>query len=188
MATDDSLSAVCYRIDAGDVMRSVNQAWVLFAEANGVDTLKPEQVVGCRLWNFIVNEETVTLYKLLLRHVRRTARPVSFPYRCDSPELRRYMLMTVRPLEDNAIEFESVLERFEVRQRSIQRTFAAFGARPLVLCCSCCNKLRIQGRWLEAVEAIQQGEILNTDLPLQVAYAVCGDCKSQFAGLCGPQD
>jgi hypothetical protein len=58
-------------------------------------TIKPAAVIGFLLWDFICHPETKQLFHDLLKKVRETGRPVTFPYRCDSPDCRRFMELEI---------------------------------------------------------------------------------------------
>lgn len=84
-----------YQIDSADRITSVSGSWDLFAAANDGGT-RATDVVGHSLWDFVVHNTTRQVYRDLIARVRG-GRPVTFSYRCDSPTLRRFMRMTMRP-------------------------------------------------------------------------------------------
>ena len=110
---------VCYEIDDEDVICSLNPAWLNFAAANGVSGLDPEHVLGQQLWDYIKGEDTADLYRLLLNHVRASRKAVSFPYRCDSPELRRFMRMSIHPISKDRVEFPNICRGCEPRKKAL---------------------------------------------------------------------
>ena len=70
-----------YRIDRTDTIVSVSDNWATFADANAWGGfLRPEDVVGHSLWDFIQDLETRHLYEELFRRVRAgmTFRPIPF--------------------------------------------------------------------------------------------------------------
>ncbi|UCF37110.1 MAG: hypothetical protein JSU96_20360, partial [Acidobacteriota bacterium] len=69
------------------------------------------------LRELIFDSETLALYIELANRVRTTGLPISFPYRCDSPDCRGFMEMKISPCSANEIEFTSTLIREEYRER-----------------------------------------------------------------------
>ncbi len=70
-----------YRIDSTDTIISVSENWLAFAEANAWNGhLRPENVLGHKLWDFIQGLETQHLYEELFRRVRggMSLRPYPF--------------------------------------------------------------------------------------------------------------
>jgi hypothetical protein len=175
---------VVYEVDGNDTLCAVNPAWTEFATANGATGLLPKHVLGTCLWSHVVGEETSTLYRSLLDVVRRTQRTVSFQYRCDSPDLRRFMRMTVSPVRHAGVVFESVLIRSEQRDRAVHMRYAGIAVHPMVLRCSMCNRLQFRGEWMDIAEAFKRGEVLNTEIPIRVAYTVCEPCGESISSRC----
>jgi hypothetical protein len=175
---------VCYEIDGQDVIRSVNEAWLQFAVANGANRLGLDDVLGRCLWDYIPDPDTLALYRMLVGHVRESGRNVGFTYRCDSPDLRRVMRMQVKLLENGWIEFRSVVRRHEERDRAVFFAAATTGAKQFAFRCSLCNRLRFRGEWMEVPDAISEGKILDTDSTLQVAYAICERCGKEISDKC----
>jgi hypothetical protein len=185
MIQDSHSSArIVYEVDGDDRLCALNPAWAEFAEANGATGLIPEQVLGQSLWSFIVGEETATLYRSLLEVLRRTQRPITFHYRCDSPDMRRFMCMTVTATGQRHIVFESVLVRAEQRDRAVHLHYAGIAANPMALRCSMCNRLKFGGVWMDVAEAFRQGEVLNTEIALRIAYTICPSCGDTIKSMC----
>jgi hypothetical protein len=97
---------VVYRVNARDELTFLNAEWGRFAAANGGDALTPERVLGRPLWGFVADLATGQLYRDLLARVR-AGRPARFPFRCDSPGVRRRMEMEVLPAGGGAVEFHA---------------------------------------------------------------------------------
>jgi hypothetical protein len=82
------MAEIRYRIDAGDRISGVSDSWSPFALANdGIELARP--LVGRAIWDFISGVTTRAVYLELFARVRH-GRAVTFPYRCDSPALRRF--------------------------------------------------------------------------------------------------
>ncbi len=80
-------------IDAADKLVHVNDAWLAFAGENTAPQLTAASVLNQPIWRFIQGQETIYLYKQIFGRVRAGKSPVKFPFRCDSPDCRRFMEM-----------------------------------------------------------------------------------------------
>jgi hypothetical protein len=177
----DNLDVV-YRIDAQDRIVKVNIGWTRFAEINGASHLDRDQLIGQPIWEFIVDKDTSRIYEVLLREVRENCQTLTFPFRCDSPEMRRYMEMGLVACGQGCVEFRSRMVRTERRERRLYCQYTAVPAQGLLLRCSFCNRVRYQGEWVDVATAADT--ILDRDMPLQVCYAICSACSSTISDRC----
>ena len=97
-----------HQIDSEDIIIHVDEVWLVFGRANWINRLTAKDIVGTSLWEFISGVDAIHLWKNLLAAVRKSAKSVSLPYRCDSPQTKRYMSMSIVPLSDGIIEFSNV--------------------------------------------------------------------------------
>ena len=86
------------RVDAEDRIAFVDASWAAFAVENGAPALTAESVRGTSLWNYISENVTQEFYRIFMRKVRATGRAIVVPFRCDGPECRRFMEMSILPL------------------------------------------------------------------------------------------
>lgn len=171
-------SVVSYTIDADDIIVQVSPTWQNFAQENYAVGLTEREVVGHSLWEFIKDESTRSLYRVLLRAVRAKKHPISFPFRCDSPRVRRYMVMNITPHPDNSLSFTN--ELVETRSRNPEIFFQSkLGSNKLYyVMCSVCNKVRPYEdlEWMEVEEAFSS--MAHVDEPVHVVYEVCESCST----------
>jgi hypothetical protein len=173
---------VVYRIDAQDRIISLNTGWTRFAQINDAPHLDCDRLIGRSIWQFIVDEDTSRIYELLLREVRENRPSLTFPFRCDSPEMRRYMEMSLVACGQSSVEFRSRIVDTEPRDQKVYFQYVTVAARGLLLRCSFCNRIQYQGRWSDV--ATVAGTILDRELPLQVCYAICEACNSKISERC----
>jgi hypothetical protein len=162
-----------YELDSKNVITAVNPAWEAFALANAGRQLLAEQVVGRRLFDYITGDPTRMYLEALLQTVRRAAAPLVRPYRCDSPGLRRFMEMEIRPLAGGGLELSHRLLRTQLIERPVSFTTTAAAGGQLLKRCSVCGRLAQPGGWREPSDVAAAGG----ELP--VIYTVCPDCKTQ---------
>ncbi len=165
-----------YRIAADNRLVWVGDAWLGFARDNGAPELTREGVVGRSLFSFISGAETEYLYYLLLDEVRTRRQAVTVPFRCDGPALRRFMRLTISPLEDDGVRFESTLVRQQPRRTlafldaETRRTAAA------LTICGWCKRVEIGQRWLDLERAVAMLDLFRSPALPQQNQGVCADC------------
>jgi len=172
-----AVAEVRYRIDADDILVDLNPAWDRFALDNGAPELRGDRVRHRRLWAFIADPDARELHRRLLERLRSTGRAVTLPFRCDSPDTRRFMEMDIVPRADGAVVFHCRLLRSE-RRRPVALSDAGAGqAGPLVKMCSWCKRIEVApGDWRELEVAIRALKLFEVDPPPGVSHGWCGTC------------
>lgn len=166
-----------YVLDGSDRLVSANAHWFDFAKENGVHDLTAERCSGRLLWEFISDATTRHLYQLLLKPVRERGEIRTVPYRCDSPDRRRYMEMTISSASEGGVLFRSRIIREE--PRDVVMLLVGDGKRTdeLVVMCSWCKKVRVREvEWLEVETAVKELQLFDeVDLP-RITHGVCDRC------------
>lgn len=166
---------LAYRLDDRDRIVEVRGAWE--AAAGRHASLKPENVLGTCLYDHIAGKDTRTFVWLACYAARQSARPLTLPYRCDTPELKRRMSMTLSHHGTGGLLVAHRLVAVEALPRPRSFAFAPTpSTRSLLVRCSCCNRVRVNGHWNEPEEL---AEPANGEC--QVIYGVCPGCKTAFA-------
>jgi hypothetical protein len=171
-----------YELDREDRIRSVNAGWSAFARENEAEHLI-DAVLGTSIWDWVVGVEVRHLYRLLFSRLRDTHGTTRFPFRCDSPGLRRFMELEIVALPDGGLRFSARLKRVE--RRVPVRVVDAHVARSeeLVAICSWCRRVRADGElWLELEDAASGLRLLE-DSPPAITHTICTDCEARFGDL-----
>jgi hypothetical protein len=170
-----------YLIDASDRFVSANAHWFDFAKENGAHALTAENCAGRLLWEFISDATTRHLYKVLVKPVRERGEVRTVPYRCDSPDRRRYMEMTISNARQGGVLFRSRIIREE--QREAVPLLAVRGKRSddLVAMCSWCKKVRVREvEWLEIEAAVRELQLFHEmELP-RITHTICDRCTVDY--------
>ena len=117
MAQNNFYTTFTHRIDKNGKIISISENWLSFAQENqGSKPCFSENIIGSSLWDHIHDRETKHLYEIIVQKVLKSNRQASFSFRCDSPEKRRFLKLTVIPLQDGSIEFISQIIRTETRE------------------------------------------------------------------------
>jgi hypothetical protein len=167
-----------YKIDAHDRIIYVNQDWVNFAEANQASDLS-RTVLGSFLWNHLHGPEITHIYEMLLHRLRHENRSVTFPFRCDSPGIRRFLQMMMRPQRDDEVEFVCTLLREQPRDEVELLNPATRRDDTFIVMCSWCKKVQASG-WVEVEEAVIRLHLFDQPLLPSITHGICLSCKRHF--------
>lgn len=166
-----------YRIDRRDVISDVHGAWAAFATANGAPQIA--NVLGQSLWDHVSDDTTRQVYHDLLARVR-TGHAVTFSYRCDAPDLRRFMRMTMREVAAGSVEFDSVVERTEARAvPSLLDTPAGGTSGIIVRVCSWCKRVHVRETWQEVEVAVERLGLFTGGPAPSLTHGMCEDCYAR---------
>jgi hypothetical protein len=167
-----------YRIDNTDTIVSVSDNWYSFAENNAWQgRRRKEDVVGHSLWDFIQGPETQYLYRELFRRVRggRQSRPI--PFRCDSPDERRFLELFLEALPDHQIAITSTIIRTVHRRPVRLLEVGTPRSTDFLKICSMCKKIKVSPQhWAEIEEGLVQLKLFEADDMPQLTHGLCPGC------------
>jgi hypothetical protein len=164
-------------IDNADKLIRVNDAWLSFARENAAPGLTAQAVLDQPLWRFIADPETTYLYKQIFAKIRSGKSPVRIPFRCDSPECRRFMEMKLSLLAGDSIEFLSKILKLEFRDPVALLDPVAERSEESLKICSWCKKIFLpQAGWVEIEEAIRVLDLFAGPQFPQLTHGICHAC------------
>jgi hypothetical protein len=113
----EHLDGIWYAVDRSLMIEAVSHDnWYAFACANNETTNEQAaDIIGKPLLDFIATDETRGYYEAMCQAVLSEKRDkISFVYRCDAPDIRRDIRMTISPLHDernavNGVLFHNVI-------------------------------------------------------------------------------
>lgn len=166
-----------WSIDHENKITEVNDSWLNFAKAAGV-SLSRKNVIGHSLFEFIKDEDVKTIYKLFIDRVRQTKKAIVIPYRCDSPDLRRFMEMVIDP-QNGEILFTGREVRTEKKEAvSLFDSTKIKRSNKNITYCSNCLRINVNEEWLDVEKVIIVLELFNQkDLP-KIISSICDDCQN----------
>jgi hypothetical protein len=172
------LEAYVHRVDKNNIIVAVSDNWKSFAQDNlGARTLFPENIIGSSLWDHIRDLETRYLYEMILQKVREHNRPVAFSFRCDAPDKRRFLKLSVIPMKDGTVEFISQIIKTESRKPVELLRSDLERSDEKIRICSMCKKIAIsETEWKEIESAIQELKLFEKDMLPQFTHGVCKSC------------
>jgi len=181
---NEQVGSICtYRINADDQIISVGENWEAFAAENDApDACFAPHIIGSSIWDHIKDPETLHIYKALVAKVRYTLQPVTLPLRCDAPDLKRYLEITLTPEQENDVSFQSKTIRVESRPINDLLDTCKPRSDELVRICSFCKKIDIGGdQWVATEIAVALKGYFN-QIPLpRLTHSVCPVCYDIWA-------
>jgi hypothetical protein len=166
-------------IDETDKIVHVNDDWLAFARENTAPQLIASVVLNQHIWRFIQGQETSYLYQQIFSQVRAGKSPVKFPFRCDSPDCRRFMEMQLSLLPGGAIEFIAHLLREEWRDPVDIMDNSQDRSGEFLKVCSWCKKIHMPGQgWGEIEAAIVALDLFGHRPMPRMTHTICDSCRS----------
>lgn len=176
-----------YWIDSVNVIRRVDEDWDRSMDPDSwTDRAASNGIIGKSLFDFISDDVTRMYIAAMVESVRVLPKTLFRPYRCDTPELKRFMMMTVTPEDDGLIRVSHALLRsepmakkafFQALSYAESSKSTAFQSKMAILGigfirCSLCNRICQVGQndWLEA------DALTVTNEAIRVVYGLCPDC------------
>jgi hypothetical protein len=170
-------TSTIYVLDRQNRVVSLSGGWDEFAYENGGVNLTPQDVCGRKIWEFVTGDVTRMWLEALFQHARVCSTRVERPYRCDSPDLKRFMRMCIDIEQEGKLRVEHKLISTEQRSVPLHIRYGANTNKKTRQLCSMCGRLNNNG-W-------QEPRAEHADLPdgILVIYTVCEDCQLLVAGI-----
>ena len=166
-----------YDVDAAGCIVAVAGDWDAFARANDAGALTAADVTGQPLSTYLADAATRQLYELLLERVRRDARRIVVPIRCDAPDRRREIELELEPLPAGGVRFHSTVIAETPRSRIPLLDRRAVRSEDLLrMCCMCHAIATERGVWLDLEEAVERLPPLRPEPVPPITHGVCPRC------------
>lgn len=171
-------SSTIYRLDRKERIISVSGPWDRFARENGGVHIFEDEIKGRSIWEFITGDATRMWLDTLLGFARIQNEKIQRPYRCDSPDLIRYMQMTITPEENGILRTDHTLVSQQKRLNPLY-TFheSTSDSKISRIRCSICGRIGNGMAWEEphTKHTVGSNRIV-------VDYTVCSECNSSSPG------
>ena len=173
---------ISYRIDRENRLVDIGGDWDAFALENETPAVRRDAVLGRPLLDFITGAETRHLVEILLTRARAGSPLLRLPFRCDAPDLRRFMEMDIVSPDGVAVEYRCRVLRTEAR-KPVQVANAAPDAARTMRMCSWCKKVHLtRDVWVEVEDAVTRFGLLEDEAPPQVTHGICNVCLEKLYG------
>ena len=173
-----ALSGARYAIDADDKICFVDEGWRQFAEENDGSELAQPAIIGQLLWNHISDETTRKLYQQIVARVRK-GQVARFRLRCDGPEFRRLLEMTISSAANGNVEFETSIVQIEARAPLALLSRATPRSNELLRVCAWCTRVDVSAGsndWVEVEEAVDRLRLFELEKAPQLTHGICEVC------------
>lgn len=170
-------STTVYVLDNQDRIISVSGAWDEFSKENGGANLYSIDVYGRSIWDFVTGDATRMWLGAVFQYARLRGSSVERPYRCDSPDLKRFMRMRVIPDQTCVLRIEHEILSTEQRIAPVIIKYGSITMKNTKQRCSICGRLQNIGGWQEPHE-----DHANWPSEIIVIYTVCEDCQRLMPG------
>ncbi|MCX8083671.1 MAG: 60S ribosomal export protein NMD3 [Calditerrivibrio sp.] len=169
-----------YVLDRDMKIIEVGSRWDLMVYENcGNFHVLKENVLGKSIFDFITGDHIRMWFESLLNLAKISGKPVIRDYRCDSPEVKRFMKMKIYLLENNLIRLDHYIVKIEkIVQPICLNFYNEFYLK--VTRCSICNRFLYKNRWIDVEEAVKYFYF-----PLSsIVDIICNDCvRSQLESV-----
>ncbi len=174
-----STGPIIYRIDESNTIYWLSSNWMDFANLNGAtESCLPENVIDKKLEAFIEGEQTISLYSTILDHVRSNNKSISFPFRCDAPEYRRFLELEIVPLQNQHVEFRSILRWSEHRKSISLLRQDIDRSNEMLVICSICKRAQQDTQWKEIEEVVRELHLGEPRKAPTLTHSYCDKCLS----------
>jgi hypothetical protein len=169
-------TSVEFVINQNNDIVKVCQDWDRFARENNAPELLGAAVIGHPLSEFVSGIITKKFISNLLSIARSRKDPVAFEYRCDSPQVRRYMKMEVHCIAGGNVRFIHTELRTELRIRPINFIRKTIREKNTLIRCSMCNLVLIKNYWGEFEVDANSSSVTE----VYVTYGICPACQAKL--------
>jgi hypothetical protein len=178
MRADVDPRVFLYVLDEADCVAYVNDEWLAFAQENGASQLTRDRVLTRPIKDFIHGRDLQLLWQVIIMNVRTTQPQVRLPFRCDSPDCRRLMELTIRRQSPGTLTFQSRVVMREPRDPVALLAERVAPARPSIPRCSWCNRLGLpNGDWVEVEDAVVALKLFDMRALPRLNPGLCAACS-----------
>lgn len=159
-----------YIIDKDNKIIWTNLEWDIFLKNNdGSQSVNSNNILGENIFKYIISDETRMFYDIIFNYVRISGNKKILDFRCDSPDLKRYMRMILEPHENKKIKISCELIKTEHQSKK----YFFYNIFSLYKKCSVCGKVSLNNKeWMEP--SIEKNRI-------NAVYSICDSCKIKSA-------
>jgi hypothetical protein len=167
-------SLVEMTVDKNNIIVAVNASWDEFALSNDAPQLAGGSVIGWSLLDSVSGKVTKIFTQALLDLARSHEQKIMFDYRCDSPQVRRFMRMHISQGDAGSVQFIHEHLSSEYFSHAAIYQSAAQRSRDTLVRCSICNHVRHDGIW-STPDYVSRTFFASH--PVSVIYGICPSCQ-----------
>ncbi len=179
-----------YWLDKDNTIRKVDDFWDDSMDSESwSDRACSKTIIGRHLFDFICDDPTRMYVSALVQLVRIIPQCLFRPYRCDTPNSKRYMRMIVSPEENDLVRVSHELLHCEplpkkisfltqncTENKSLKRRNGTEYLGVSHIRCSLCNRLQPIGTNLWQEVDTLSDLMATTQDTVPVVYGICPSC------------
>jgi hypothetical protein len=175
MRPTPATTLVRYEVDRLDHIVFVSDEWDDVAAHANSSHLHSAGILGQPLWRYISDVGTSEIYRHILGRVR-DGQPLEVTLRCDTPDLRRTIRLSLTADPDGTVAFHSRVVTAETRPHQAMLDARTPRSDELLHVCGWCKKFRVQGRWMEVEEAVSLLGLFDAATCPRMSHGICESC------------
>jgi len=165
-----------YVLDHRNRIISTSGVWDQFAAENEGIKAASKDIYGRSIWDFVTGDTTRMWLDAVFQLARYRDTGIERRYRCDSPDLKRFMRMLIVSEHGGMLRIEHEILSTEQRSRPVNIKYSELTMKNTKQRCSICGRLNIGG-WQEPHECYA-----DASSRILVIYTVCEDCQRLMPG------
>lgn len=170
---------IIYEVDPDARIISVDDAWDSFAKDNLADHLVTERIVGDSLWDHITGRDLRELYETVLKNVSDSGESIRYPFRCDSPSLRRFLELEIS-FSERGWKFVSRTLSVEEREPVELLDPSLPRGDEIVTLCSWCKKIKTPKGWLPVEQGLTELRPFDSRQMPAISHGMCDECLDNY--------
>ena len=183
MAIEQRPANCSYALDHRLVITSVGAGWDEFAIDNNAPELVSPAPVGRPLMSYVTDVTTVHLYEQIFQRAARAKRAITFPIRCDAPNLRRFLDVTITPDSAGGFLVSTALVRAEARDAIVLFGTDVPNYEGTLMMCGWCKRVDLKGKWVDVEQAVASLRMFEWHRQPQLSHGMCEVCHRSMVAL-----
>jgi hypothetical protein len=162
-----------YEVDKNGVIISIKGPWDQFAKSNDGKPLAKSETIGRNLFDMIHGAGVVHIYRTMQGALFSSpGKTIAFAYRCDAPDMRRFMKMEMKA-SGKRVVYRSTVEKEEPVSPPIRLDYGR-RAEDFIVMCSFCKDFRYppeSGRWSPIERVFESAPAV-----FGISHGICPSC------------
>lgn len=179
--TDDE-DSIWYEVDHENNIICLSANWDDRVLKQQTPELLSQEIMGKPLASFFLDQLTIMFVTSMLDSARLKQMSIKKPYRCDTPSLKRYMMMKVTPFDNDSVRVSHYLLK-SIPWKYVTHFRASREHQPViaqpeqkVVRCSLCNNVKHENDWITQDAFLTQNpKWIDQEIP--TIYSLCERCK-----------
>lgn len=175
-----------YRIDDANTIVSVCEDWDEKTDTLAVPAPHANDLIGTSILNHITGIDNKQIFALLFSQCRKTREILFIQFRCDGPDIKRWMELELRPRDQGQIEVVSRMVDSATRPYVALLDCFAKRSGNVVTICSWCKAVKVGDVWTEVENAVNLLGLFKNEEQPELQQGMCEKCAKDILGALPP--